>query len=371
MFSAQYRQIVAACSGEKVDAHALAAAICNATVPLNHGGPLTITGGLPVHDRDFSSEDGYLKPDPAKVGLGAMDGAMLTVRNQAEGHSDREGTNGFAADLDGVVRISELWATQFATVDETGVTESGYYYSDGFECTDSLGTEQSVTETPIRVFYLSEDAVPQVGSVVGYQRDKKGIAYALAGASAGTPLPDGTDENDILRWDSGDEEWAIHSAPAEEGKWYLTVDDGAMAWAGFEIPDGTSENDILRWDYGDGAWAVQAAPAEEGKWYLTVDDGAMAWAGFEDPEGVEVTVVTAVSKSGGKVRIKTRTVRVLEAGTESAWTEVDGQTSLVSQSVLTDFGVNGVTLQTKARTIYVDAVGDEGSWTTKHTGTTC
>lgn len=182
MFSKQYRAIIAALEGGKVDAHALAKAICDSTQGLEHKGVVTLRGGLPVEDRGYSSEDGFLKPDPAAVNLGPMDAAVLTIENQAEGHSDREGSNGYAINAKGIVRADQLWATRWATVVSTGQTASGYHYSDGFECNDALGAD--VTETPIRVFYQSASSIPTAGSVVGYLRDQKGIPYAQVGCSA-------------------------------------------------------------------------------------------------------------------------------------------------------------------------------------------
>jgi len=117
------------------------------------------------------------------------------------------------------------------------------------------------------------------------------------------------------------------------------------AGGGGSLPDGNAALDALLWNATDGVWEPAATTT--------------------------VSVVTAVQKSAGKVQIKTRTVRVLSAAAESAWTDVGGQ-SMVTLTVLTGWRVDGLNFQTTSKPIYVDSAGgDSPTWITQHTGTEC
>ena len=114
---------------------------------------------------------------------------------------------------------------------------------------------------------------------------------------------------------------------------------------GGSLPGGTAALDALLWNATDGVWEPAATTT--------------------------VSVVTAVQKSAGKVQIKTRSVRVLSAEAESAWTDVGGQ-SMVTRTVLTGWRVDGLNFQTTSKPIYVDSAGgDSPTWITQHTGTEC
>ncbi|MCX7428738.1 MAG: hypothetical protein NTW96_24315, partial [Planctomycetia bacterium] len=83
-----------------------------------------------------------------------------------------------------------------------------------------------------------------------------------------------------------------------------------------------------------------------------------------------LTAITALQRANGKIQYKTTPILVLVAGEEDAeWADIDGQTGVTTQTVVTDFQVSGMTLQTKTRSIYVDPAADESGWTTDHTGT--
>ncbi|HUT88308.1 MAG TPA: hypothetical protein VMY37_02325 [Thermoguttaceae bacterium] len=96
----------------------------------------------------------------------------------------------------------------------------------------------------------------------------------------------------------------------------------------------------------------------DGVWYV---DHALA----------KKTVVTSLQFASGKLQKKTTDVLVFVAGTESAWVDIDGQSSITTEDVLTDFQVSGLTLQTKSRSVYVNPAAAETDWVTEHTGTEC
>ena len=83
-----------------------------------------------------------------------------------------------------------------------------------------------------------------------------------------------------------------------------------------------------------------------------------------------LTAITALQRANGKIQYKTTPALVFVVGDEDAeWADMDGQTNIATQTVLTDFQVSGLTLQTKTRSVYVDPAADESGWTTDHTGT--
>jgi hypothetical protein len=83
-----------------------------------------------------------------------------------------------------------------------------------------------------------------------------------------------------------------------------------------------------------------------------------------------LTAITALQRANGKIQYKTTPALVFVVGDEDAeWADMDGQTNIATQTVVTDFQVSGLTLQTKTRSVYVDPAADESGWTTDHTGT--
>jgi hypothetical protein len=86
-------------------------------------------------------------------------------------------------------------------------------------------------------------------------------------------------------------------------------------------PDGTATGQILHWNNTTGAWTVSTVG--------TLADGDMLkWDGTKWVKitPTEVTVLTAhqYSTSSHKLQVKSRTIKAIEPGSESSWTDVTG-----------------------------------------------
>lgn len=190
----------------------------------------------------------------------------------------------------------------------------------------------------------------------------------------------------------------LSTAPAGEGAPLLWLDPAAspedIAWAVVSLGAGGGG--------GSGAWQIGTLDGA-----LTKDGSASVTAGdttYEDCEDsflltgeslaegtqvriderggtwyvtaayIELTVVTAVQvdSSTGKVQYKTTKVLVLWKGAEdSSWTTAGGQTTMTTQTVLTDIQLGTSYIQTKSRSLKIFPNGDESDWTSKIAVTDC
>lgn len=240
----------------------LSSALGNYEQSLEHGGQVTITGELPRFTRTNSS----LQPDPTTLGPIRFDGAMLNINNAPSGDSNKRGENGFAINVGGVSRFDELWGIKWATVDSSGSLgdedKGYYYYSDGYECGNSSGLTSDVTETPVRVFYTAESAIPATGGKVAYMRDQRGLAYAISGGAGGgtdtvtvvTALQEDTEADELQYKDR-----AIYATPqAAESDWKTLLDlsglGGPESYIKFGVLDADlnagSSATVSVWNYG-------------------------------------------------------------------------------------------------------------------------
>ena len=102
------------------------------------------------------------------------------------------------------------------------------------------------------------------------------------------------------------------------------------------------------------------------KWDALGDSGAGEYISTAETLVVSDPLNRSTGKSGDR-----GFARAIQAENGIVWEVTNNPGEIETQTVITAFQVTGTTLQVKTRSVRMIPDGDESAWTTVHTGTTC